>query len=125
MIVNIFIVGSFLGFLLIGSAQASHDMDVAGQSLAANAFRGQFVLTDQLSLYLKIEQINAPWKGKWNNPGHLSSEELSELEERILAKINDPQKFTEFLDALKASGLNRENQETILLLLPDLLDIVL
>lgn len=125
MIMNRLIVVSFIGFLLIDSTQASHDMDVAGQSLAANAFRGQFVLTDQLRLYLETEQIDAPWKGKWNHPGYLSSEELSELEERISAKIDDPQKFTEFLSALKIAGLNRENQETILLLLPDLLDIVL
>lgn len=124
MILNRFIM-SFIGFLLMEPVQASHDMDIAGETLAANASRGQFVISDKLRIYLETEQKEAPWKGKWNNPGHLTDAELSELGEIISAKIDDPKKFTEFLELLKASGLDRAAQETILLLLPDLLDIVL
>lgn len=113
----------FIGFLYFGGVNAAHDMDVAGEQLATNALRGQFVMTDKVRALLDKEQKGNSWQG-WSAPGELSEDELLELEGLISEKMNNGKKLQEFLNSLKESGLNMADQETVLLLLPDLIAIV-
>lgn len=98
-------------------------MDVAGEDLATNALRGQFIMTEKLKALLENVQKEEPWQGKWNNPGNLTEEEHAELIERISEKI-DSEKLRGFLSALEGATLNQTDKETILLILPPALDII-
>lgn len=122
MIFNKYIL-TLLILLSLSGIRASHDMDVAGETLATNALRGQFVSSDKLLALVESIQKDNPWKETWSQPGELTSEELAELAVRISSKVGSDQ-FIKFSSALDAAELDQKTKETILLLLPDCLAIV-
>lgn len=117
-------IASFVVFFTIQNVNAAHDMDIAGENLATDALGGKFVVSDKLSILLAEEKNTKPWQEMWNDPGKLTEQEIAELKSKIAHKV-DANKFKEFMAALSSSGLSTTDQQTILLLLPSLLDIVL
>ena len=97
-------------------ATASHDNDVAGESLASNAKHGRFQFNEDLEKLVSWAHKSKACVNYSPDPEHLSSEEKIIFKEAIADFIRSQEKTDSFYASLQESAIAEEQKNLLLVL---------